>query len=313
MIGDVEISQLRRFVAIVESGSFVEASRRLNITQQALSASIARMEDAAGVRFLERRRGSAVELTGPGRLLLARAHTHLAMSDRLMSEIAQLRDARGGSVTVAIGETMTGRAVACAIGRFHHERPDVQIRMVEGYTENFIEGLLLGEIDFVIGSSSYDLADHDDLEFRYLFEISDVLAVRCGHPLADQGRVGLRDLADYGWIVPGARGDTLKAVKLAYLAAGLAPPRRIIQSDAVVIGTWLCLDGDYVVVVSPDMIAALIHLDGMVVLDTPEFSLMRYASVIMRRQSRLSPAAAILLDEILLELGGGPKPQILGE
>ncbi len=308
MIGDVEISLLRRFVAIVESGSFVEAARRLNITQQALSASIARMEDSAGVRFLERKRGSAVELTGPGRLLLARSHTHLAMSDRLMSEIAQLRDARGGSVTLAIGETMTGRAVATAIRRFHRERPEVQIRMVEGYTESFTRGLLHGEIDFVIGSPSYDLANHDELEFRYLFKIADVLAARRDHPLAGKGRVGLRELADYGWIVPGARGDTLKAVKLAYVAAGLVPPRRIIQSDAAVIGTWLCLDADYVVVVSPDMIAALIHLDGMVILDAPEPSLLRHASVIMRRQARLSPAAHILLDEILLELGDAPKP-----
>ena len=44
---EIELVQLRRFVAVVEANSFMEAAQRLHITQQALSASIARMEEAA--------------------------------------------------------------------------------------------------------------------------------------------------------------------------------------------------------------------------------------------------------------------------
>lgn len=299
MIPELEIIQLRRFAAIVEAGTFVEAARRLNITQQALSASMARMEDSAGVRFLERRRGSTIELTASGRLLLARARTYLAMSDRLMTEIAQLRDARGGTATLAVGETMTGRRVATAIRKFQESRPDVQLRLIEGYTEQFVDGLLRGEIDFVIGSTSHDLAGNDELEFRYLFEVNDVIAVRRGHPLADRATVSLQDLSSVGWIVPGFRGDTLKAVKHAYVTAGLPPPTRIIQSDAIALGTWLCLDGDYVVVVSPDLVSVLREFGIVAVLNAPEPRLVRHASVITRRYARLSPPAAALLAHIL--------------
>ena len=111
MIPDLDVAQLKRFVAVVDCGSFAAAARKMNMTQQALSASIARLEKATGVRFLERHRGSAISLTAFGRLLLERARTHLALSDRLMSEIALLRDARGGSIVIGIGEqTDTGPA-----------------------------------------------------------------------------------------------------------------------------------------------------------------------------------------------------------
>ena len=299
MIPEIEVTQLRRFAAIVECGSFVDAARKLNITQQALSASIARMEDATGVRFLERRRGSAIELTASGRLLLARARTYLAMSDRLMIELAQLREARGGAVTLAVGETMTGRRVAQAIHEFQQARPDVQIRLIEGYTEGFVDGLLRGEVDFVIGSVSHDLAGNDELAFRYLFDAADVLAVRRDHPLTQLSTVTLRELANYGWIVPGFRGDTLKAVKHAYVAAGLPPPARIIQSDAVALGTWLAIVGDYIVVVSPDMVSVLVECGMMTVLELEQPKLVRHASVITRRLTRLSPPAAALLAHIL--------------
>jgi len=53
---DLDITLLRRFVAVVECGTFVAAAQKLCITQQALSTSIAKMEELAGVKFLDRKR-----------------------------------------------------------------------------------------------------------------------------------------------------------------------------------------------------------------------------------------------------------------
>lgn len=304
MLSDIEISQLRRFNAIVETGSFVEAARRLNITQQALSASIAKLEDTAGVRFLERKRGSSVHMTAFGRLLLARGRSYLALSDRLTSEIELLRDARGGSVTVGIGETMTGRPVAAAIRRFNRQRPDVQLSLIEGYTESFSERLLSGELDFVIGGPSYEQNQFNDLRVQHLFETRDVLAVRSQHPLVGVPNVGLRELAAYPWIVPGYRGDVYKAIQLAYMKARIAPPVRVVQSDAIALGTWLCLDDDYVVSVSPDLVGAWIAMGALTTLDCQETTLTRPACAITRRHDRLAPAAEMLLNEILREYDG---------
>ena len=307
---DLELAQLRRFVAVVEAGSFIEAAQRLNITQQALSSSIARMEELAGVRFLDRKRGGKLSLTVFGRLLLARAHTQIALAERMMSEIGLLRDARGGSVTIGIGETMTGRHVATAIRRYHRQQPDVQIRIVEGYTELMIDKLVTGEVDFVCGGPSHDPAHAELLEFRHLFEISDVLAVRRTHPLANARELALRDLQDFTWMMPAFRGDIYEAIQVAHIRAKLPPPKRIIRSDAVAVGSWLCMDDDYILTVSPDMVGTLIELGALVALDLSETTILRHACLITRRDMKLSPAAHRMTEEIVFEAERtfGPPP-----
>lgn len=298
---DIELIQLRRFVTLVEEGTFIDAAQKLNVTQQALSSSIARMEESAGVRFLDRKRGGRPTLTVFGRLLLARARTQLALAERMASEIQLLRDARGGSVTIGIGETMTGRHVATAIRRYHRQQPDVQIRLVEGYTEMMIEKLMLGEVDFVCGGPSHDPAHADLLDFRHLFEIRDVLAVRKNHPLAGARELALRDLQDFTWMMPAFRGDIYEAIQVAHMRAKLPSPKRIIRSDAVTIGSWLCIDDDYIITVSPDMVGTLIEFGALVTLDLTETTILRHACLITRRDVKLSPAAARLTEEITFE------------
>lgn len=306
-IYEVEFAQIRRFVAVVDCGTFVAAAQKLGLTQQALSASIAKMEELAGVRFLERRRGGRVALTVFGRLLYDRARSLISISERTMSEIALLRSAQGGTVTLGVGETMTGRNVAAAIRRYHREQPDVQIRLIEGYTESMIEKLNAGEVDFVVGGPSHDPADKPFLDFYHLFEIRDTLAVRRQHPLARRSDLSLADLAPYPWIVPNYRSDVYEAITVGFMRAKLPPPKCIIRSDAIGLGTWLCLDDDFIITASPDMMGALFSLGAMVPLEVADTTLVRHACVITRRDVKLSPAAGRLMEEIILECERSPK------
>jgi len=304
-VPDIELTQLRRFLTVVDCGSFIDAAQRLNITQQALSSSIARMEEAAGVRFFDRKRGGRPSMTVFGRLLVARARTQLAMSERTMNEIGLLRDARGGSVTIGIGETMAGRQVATAIRRYHRQQPDVQIRLIEGYTEMMIEKLVAGEIDFVAGGPSHDPAHAADLDYRHLFEVRDVLAVRQNHPLAGARALSLRDLSGFTWMVPAFRSDVYDAIQLAYMRAKLTPPKRFIQTDAIAVGSWLCMDDDYIITVSPDLVGPLLSLGVLVTLDIDDSTLVRHACIITRRDVKLSPAANRLMEEVVFEAQRG--------
>lgn len=309
MAADLDVIHLKRFVAVVDCGGFAAAARHLNMTQQALSASIAQLENLTGVRFLERKRGSGVALTTFGRVLLERARTHLAMSDRLMREIVSLRDARGGSVTIGVGETMTGKPVAAAVARFNAAQPDVQLRLVEGYTEHLVPMLEQDKVDFVVGGASYALADLGNFEVVHLFDVADVLAVRAEHPLAAvDGPVELSQIADFPWLIPGARNDLFRDIQLAYARERLKPPTNIIRSDAVSLGTWLCLDYDYVICVSPDMIQPLTRTGLMRVLACPSFSIERHACLITRRHADLSPVAERLKNEILFEIEKARSP-----
>ncbi|MFG3494910.1 LysR family transcriptional regulator [Streptomyces sp. NPDC047928] len=78
---DLDLAQVRAFVAVAGSLHFGRAARELALSQQALSKRVARLEAGLGVRLLERGGGTGVRLTDAGRRFLEPARRALAAGD----------------------------------------------------------------------------------------------------------------------------------------------------------------------------------------------------------------------------------------
>jgi DNA-binding transcriptional LysR family regulator len=87
LIPDVELRELRYFVAVAEELHFTRAADRLHVTQQALSTAIQRLEARLGGELFERTTRS-VRLTSAGHVLLPLARQVLA-SARIAVETAR--------------------------------------------------------------------------------------------------------------------------------------------------------------------------------------------------------------------------------
>jgi DNA-binding transcriptional LysR family regulator len=82
---DLDLAQVRAFVAVVEHRHFGRAAESLNLTQQALSKRVARLEQRLG-RLLDRRRGG-ITLTAAGERFLPGARRMLEVADRAVADI----------------------------------------------------------------------------------------------------------------------------------------------------------------------------------------------------------------------------------
>ncbi len=84
-----EIRQVLAFVAIVETGSFTLAAKRLNLTQSAISHSLRSLEDSLSARLLDRK-GKSHHLTASGEIFLAHCRNALDELDDAVTRIHSL-------------------------------------------------------------------------------------------------------------------------------------------------------------------------------------------------------------------------------
>src|SRR5258708_35952470 len=101
----MRLSQIRDFVAVVESGGIRAAARKLGVSQPAISRSVRGLEAELHTRLL-RRTPTGVVLTEPGRAFIARARAAQAELRKAGEEVDQLGDkarlvAFGGSPPAA--------------------------------------------------------------------------------------------------------------------------------------------------------------------------------------------------------------------
>lgn len=86
---DLDLAQVRAFLATADRLHFGHAAEQLSLSQQALSKRIARLEEELGVQLFARSR-QAVELTEAGRRFLGPARAALAAGDHAVAAARQV-------------------------------------------------------------------------------------------------------------------------------------------------------------------------------------------------------------------------------
>jgi hypothetical protein len=103
---DLDLAQVRAFVAVADEGHFGRAADLLSVSQQGLSKRIARLEAGLGVRLLDR--GThGVTLTEAGRRFLVPARRPVAAGD-IAAAAAAGRNGRSGSTCGGISSARCG-------------------------------------------------------------------------------------------------------------------------------------------------------------------------------------------------------------
>jgi DNA-binding transcriptional LysR family regulator len=295
----MEHRQLERFLAVIEFGSLAAAARQLHLTQQALSASLANLEQDLGVRLFDRSPGGITQPTAHGTALIRHARAQLAGAERARQDLTSLSDGRTGTVTVGLGESFAGDIIAEAVLRFRESRPGIRVNLIEGYSEKLRHRLYDGEFDFIAaGVSAYELAEGFTREVIY--STNDVVAARPQHPLASRKKLVLKDLEGYAWLVPYSRPADLDVIVETFVSESLEPPRHIVGSDAYRIGMQLLLSSDLLIMVSPALIAPELgkRPAALKILKVDKPTVKRNASLIYPTNRPLTPPAALLLNEV---------------
>ncbi|MEE4454198.1 LysR family transcriptional regulator [Novosphingobium resinovorum] len=301
----MDFDSIARFIAVIDNGSFAAAARVLDITPQALSTSIAKLEKSLGVVLFDRERGGITKPTEFGDAFLPHARFMMAAEQRAVEEVHARRDARSGWVRLGIGESMAGAPVARAIARLRETAPDARVAVVDGYTQDMLARLDAGELDLVAGAPDSDRAQARDLVQIPLYVSQDVIVARADHPLASKSNVSLADMQDYTWLLSHTRRDSFQTMIDAYAREGLKAPQNVMFMDSVTVGIELLATEDYLIFISRDIFwPRLGTADAQfVVIDAKRPVIERNACLLYRSDYPLSAMAEQLRDNIIAEIG----------
>jgi DNA-binding transcriptional LysR family regulator len=102
------------------------------------------------------------------------------------------------------------------------ERPAAKLRVRERLTRELIDGLAAGELDILIARIP-ELKD-PAIFMQPLFNDRLFIVADAGHPLQGQASLGLSDLVDQEWLLPGSHILLRQEIDAAFRASGLPVP-----------------------------------------------------------------------------------------
>ncbi len=181
--------QLKSFVTVVDEGGFTAASRRLGLSQPAVSRAVATLEKELGLSLLVRGR-DGLSLTDAGTLALTHAREAVRQLTLMRTEVAALAGEITGTLSVASLPSVTGTRVAPQLQSFAQRHPAVTIRMLEGSEEEVRDWLDQGAAEAGVVSLPIK-----GLDSAALGEQDMVAVVPADNRLAEWAEVSYAELA----------------------------------------------------------------------------------------------------------------------
>jgi DNA-binding transcriptional LysR family regulator len=144
----LDLDLLRTLVAIADEGSFTRAAARIGRTQSAVSLQMQRLEAVVGRELVRRRKGSAVELSEAGRMLLEQSRELLDLSDRALQNIQQPEIQ--GEVRLGAWEGYAKLFLAPVLTQFTERYPRVSVEIFSGLSCQLLPLMLDNRLDAMV-------------------------------------------------------------------------------------------------------------------------------------------------------------------
>lgn len=190
------LNDLQAFRTVAELSSFRKAADALHVSQPAFSRRIEKLEEALGVKLLERTTRK-VSLTAVGRDFDRKVQQLLDDLDNTLLGIRGVAGTRMGEVTIACVPSTVYYYLSQVVSRYHERYPKIRVKVFDAGANEVLAAVARSEADFGL---NFIGGQEPDIEFKPLLEERFVAACRRDHPLAKKRKVGWAELAEHDFI-----------------------------------------------------------------------------------------------------------------
>ncbi|MCY1138642.1 LysR substrate-binding domain-containing protein [Actinoplanes sp. Pm04-4] len=215
---EVQLQQLRYFLAVEQTRHFTQAADILGVSQPTLSKQIHTLEATLGAPLFERIRGG-VTLTAAGQTLLPLAQRMVSDADAAQEAVSDIVGLRRGEVRLGATPSLCSSLVPEVLRTFRADHPDIQLYVNEGGSQDLIENLLAHTLDLALIVQPEEGVDDSLSAAPVLRESLVVASVADGPPPTANPQIALAELEHTPLVMFRAgydiRGVTLEACQRA--------------------------------------------------------------------------------------------------
>ncbi|MCW8963285.1 MAG: LysR family transcriptional regulator [Gammaproteobacteria bacterium] len=212
----MEISELKAFIAVTDTGSFSGAARQIHLTQPAISKRIAHLESRLDQSLFDRI-GHQIALTEAGQRLVPHARTILNALQDGLHDVSRLTEQPSGTLRIATSYHVGLHHLPDILKSYYNDYPAVELDLRFMDSEEALAGVDKGDIELAIITLPLNLPDH--LHAHGLWQ--DPMQIVCAedHPLASSYEMS--DLSNYPAVLPDSYTITRQLVETELAKHGL--------------------------------------------------------------------------------------------
>src|ERR1044071_9268091 len=226
----LKLRDLDILMAVIDSGTMGKAAKRLNVSQPAISKAIVELEDALGVRLVDRsRRG--IEATPYGLALQKRGISIFNDLRQGVQDIDFLIDPTRGEIRLGTTEPVMAAIVAPVIDGLSRKYPQMNFHTVAGDTGSLYHDVAKRSIELAICRMIDRLPD--EIEAEVLFRDSVAIMTAASNPLTRRRNLTLSDLLQEPWLLFPYDSFFGSMIGEIFRKNGVDPPRLTVSTLSV--------------------------------------------------------------------------------
>jgi DNA-binding transcriptional LysR family regulator len=285
---NINLRQLRAFLAVAQQRHFRRAAERLHLSQPAVSRHIADLEAELGVRLFDRSTREVVP-TEAGRYLESAIERVLEELEGVLDHMHSEGERRRGKIRIASVPTLSASLMPACIADCAQEYPELTIQLHDQAQTLVLDSVRGGEVDFGIAIEPSEASDFDS---EVIMRDPFCLACRPDHPLAKHKSVPWKKLQGQALVLLDYSSGSRRLIDQALQKHGVQA--HVAQQTGHTHTAFRMVEAGLGVTVTPRLSSPPTTLAVRPLVPTEQ----RDVTLIRRRQRSLSPLAALVWNRL---------------
>lgn len=292
---DLDLTSLRLFVTVCDTGNMSRAAEKANMVASAVSKRLAQLEATVGASLLTRRKHGVVP-TPAGETLLEHARSMLLSASRIERDMASHAAGIKGRVNVLATASVMAESLTDEIAEFlkKPEHQNIQIDLEERISPEVVRGIREGVASIGI---CWDAAETGLLHTRTYRHDHLCVAVPRGHPLCELPAVRFADTLAFEHVIMPVNSAVEVMLQREASLLGQRMQHRVIVTNFEA-ALRVVRAGLAIALVPREVTTLYAQAYGLEVLPLQENWSRRRFILCHRGEDQLSPAAQLLLNNL---------------